>query len=236
MSARDPSRTISVIIRSKNEERWIRRCLAAVTQQDCEGLEIIVVDNGSSDRTVEIAREFQCKVLDIDDRCFSYGRALNLGIGEAGGEYVAILSAHCIPLNNRWLARLRMDFVDDSIGAVYGRQEPLPDSDVFDKRDLWTVFGLERKVQTKDFFFHNANSMIRRRLWETLPFDEELSGVEDRDWAKKVIERGYRIVYQPQASVYHFHGIHQAQDRARAERVVRVIELINRGKPGATED
>lgn len=222
---------ISVIIRSKNEERWIRRCLTAVSLQDYDGIEIIVVDNGSRDKTIDIAREFRCKVLSIGDREFSFGRALNMGIREASGEYVAVLSAHCVPLNNKWLARMVMDFTDDSIAAVYGRQEPLPDSDVFDKRDLWTVFGLEAKVQTKDFFFHNANSMIRRKLWESIPFDEELTGVEDRDWAKKVIERGYKIVYEPQASVYHFHGIHQAQDRPRCERVVRVIEFINNGKP-----
>jgi glycosyltransferase involved in cell wall biosynthesis len=222
---------ISVVIRSKNEEQWIRRCLTAVSLQDCDGLEIIVVDNGSQDNTLDIAREFRCKVLTIDDREFSFGRALNMGIREARGEYVAVLSAHCIPLNNRWLARMAMDFTEEGIAAVYGRQEPLPDSDVFDKRDLWTVFGLEAKVQTKDFFFHNANSMIRRKLWESIPFDEELTGVEDRDWAKKVIERGYKIVYEPQASVYHFHGIHQALDRARCERVVRVIEFIHNGKP-----
>lgn len=222
---------ISVIIRSKNEERWIRRCLTAVSLQDYDGIEIIVVDNGSRDSTVDIAREFNSKVLTIDDREFSFGRALNIGIREAQGEYVAVLSAHCIPLNNRWLTRMVMDFNDAGIAAVYGRQEPLPDSDVFDKRDLWTVFGLEAKVQTKDFFFHNANSMIRRSIWESIPFDEEINGVEDRDWAKKVIERGYKIVYEPQASVYHFHGIHQALDRARCERVVRVIEFIHNGKP-----
>jgi glycosyltransferase involved in cell wall biosynthesis len=225
---------ISVVIRCKNEERWIRRCLTAVSMQDCDGVDIVIVDNGSRDRTVDIAREFACHVLTIADRDFSYGRALNMGIAAARGDFVALLSAHCIPLNDKWLARMRMDFTDAAVAAVYGRQEPLPDSDAFDKRDLWTVFGLEMKVQTKDFFFHNANSMIRRALWEQVPFDEELTGVEDRDWAKKVIERGHKIVYEPKASVYHFHGIHQAQDRARAERVVRVIELINE-RTGASQ-
>lgn len=212
----------------------MRRCLTAVRLQDCDDLEIIVVDNCSRDWTVEVAREFGCTVIPIEDAEFSFGRALNRGIRAARGDYVAILSAHCIPLNNKWLARMVMDFFDGSVAAVYGRQEPLPDSDPFDKRDLWTVFGLEMKVQTKDHFFHNANSMIRRSVWEQVPFDEELTGVEDRDWAKKVIGLGYKVVYEPQASVYHFHGIHQAQDRSRAERVVRVIELINNSALGQT--
>ena len=224
---------ISVIIRSKNEERWMRRCLEAVTRQDCDGLEVVVVDNNSRDRTLEIAGDFGCKIVTIDDREFTYGRALNVGIRACAGDLVAILSAHCVPLTDKWLARMALDLADPDVAAVYGRQEPLPDSDAFDKRDLWTVFGLERKVQTRDFFFHNANSMLRRAVWESLPFDEQINGVEDRDWAKKVIERGLKIVYEPQASVYHFHGIHHAGDRARAERVVRVIEFINNSKPSA---
>jgi GT2 family glycosyltransferase len=74
--------------------------------------------------------------------------------------------------------------------------------------------------------FHNANSMIRRSVWMAVPFDEEISGVEDRDWARKVLARGYQIVYEPLASVYHHHGIHQGLDPDRAERVVRVIQMI----------
>jgi rhamnosyltransferase len=105
----------------------------------------------------------------------------------------------------------------------------LPDSNAFDKRDLWTTFGLERRIQRKDFFFHNANSMIQKRVWEEIPFDEEISGVEDRDWAKKVLGMGYAIIYEPSASVYHYHGIHQGRNVERAERVARVIDLISNG-------
>ena len=96
-----------------------------------------------------------------------------------------------------------------------------------DKRDLWTTFGIERRTQKKDFFFHNANSMIRRSIWEELPFDEEISGVEDREWARQVISRGYQVVYEPAGSVHHFHGIHHGRNLERSTRVPKVIELIN---------
>jgi glycosyltransferase involved in cell wall biosynthesis len=220
---------ISVVIRTKNEERWLRQCLSAVSHQVDRPLEVIVVDNASRDRTVGIAEEFGCRVLFIDDSEFSFGRALNIGIGMAKGEFIAILSGHCIPLNEKWLACLSAAFVNERIAGVYGRQEPLPDSNAFDKRDLWTTFGLERRIQNKDFFFHNANSMIRRRVWNEIPFNETISGVEDRDWAKKVIRKGYSIMYEPSASVYHYHGIHQGRNVERAERVARVIDLINNG-------
>ncbi len=217
---------ISVVIRAKNEAPWIRRCLTALSHQDAHPVEVIVMDNASTDETVRIAESFGAHLLHISDEGFSFGRALNLGIADSTGEFVVSLSAHCIPLSNRWLDCLVMNFADPKVAAVYGRQEPLPDSDDFDKRDLWTTFGVERRVQRRDYFFHNANSMIHRQIWERLPFDEGLSGVEDRDWAKKVLALGYEIVYEPLASVAHHHGIHQGRNVERCQRVVKVIEFI----------
>lgn len=224
---------ISVVIRTKNEEQWIGRCLDAVFQQEGLEFEVIVVDNESVDDTVRIAKQFDCRLLTISEQEFSYGRSLNLGISAARQNLIAILSGHCIPAHDRWLWRLALAFAKPEVAGVYGRQEPLPDTSDLDKRDLWTAFGLERRVQTQDYFFHNANSMIRHEIWERVPFNEDLSGVEDREWAKRVLELGYKIVYEPAASVYHFHGINHGQDERRAARVVRVIELLKNGRvPG----
>jgi glycosyltransferase involved in cell wall biosynthesis len=226
---------ISVVIRTKNEERWIGACLTALRHQDYPEVEIIVVDNESSDQTVRLVKQFGCRLLTISDREFSHGRSINLGISAASGELIAILSAHCIPVHDKWLRRLALAFTSPRVAGAYGRQEPLPDTNDFDKRDLWNVFGLERRVQTQDYFFHNANSMLRREIWALVPFDEELAGVEDRDWAKRVLELGYTVVYEPAASVYHHHGINHGKDAVRAARVVRVIELIKNGRIPAGE-
>ncbi|MEO5356723.1 MAG: glycosyltransferase [Nitrospirae bacterium YQR-1] len=215
----------SVIVRTYNEGQWIRRCLVALQNQDCEDFEIIVVDSGSTDNTIEIVNQFDVKLLRVEGRYFP-GKSLNAGISNSSGRYAAILSAHCIPLNDKWLQRMLVCFAEPNIACVYGMQEPLPDSDPFDKRDLWTVFGKEKKIQKKDYFFHNANSMIKRDIWENLRFDETLPSLEDQAWAKQVINQGYYIMYEPNASVYHFHGIHQGRDEKRADRVVKVIELL----------
>lgn len=223
---------ISLVVRTKNEARWIGRCLTGIAAQSWDDFEILVVDNDSTDATRTIARRFGARVLSISDRDFQYGRALNIGIDAARGDLVGIISGHCIPVHDSWLSTMAAHFVDPEVAGVYGRQVPLPDSDPFDKRDLWTTFGVERRVQRTDFFFHNANSMVRRTAWEELPFDSDINGVEDRDWAKKVLALGYRIVYEPLASVHHHHGIHQGRDERRAARVVRVIEMINgTGRP-----
>lgn len=219
---------VSVIIRTKNEDRWIGSCLDAVFKQDYPDLEVVIVDNDSTDRTLEIVSSYDCRVIRISDNEFNHPRALNQGIAASSGQLLACLSGHCIPVNEQWLLRLSAAFESEKVAAVYGRQEPLPDSSPFDKRDLWTTFGLDRRTQVRDFFFHNANSMIRRGIWEQLPFCEGIFGVEDRDWAKKVLGMNFVIIYEPTASVYHYHGIHHDQNSERAARVVSVIELIQK--------
>lgn len=222
-----PPLDMSVVIRSKNEGFWLRRCLSALVNQQAPPREIVVVDNESSDDTRAIASSFGCRLMTIRDGEFSFGRALNRGIAAARGAWVVSLSAHCIPLHDWWLAAFSRECTTPFVAAVYGKQEPLPETSDLDKRDLWITFGEERRVQQgQDYFFHNANSLIRRATWESVPFDEDLNGVEDRDWAKKVLAEGYQIVYTPLASVHHYHGIHQGRNEARARRVVKVIELI----------
>ena len=222
---------VSVIIRTKNEDEWIGRVLTAVTHQDYLDKELIVVDTGSTDNTLAEIEKFDVRLIHYEGDYFP-GKALNLGTQNATGEYIAYLSAHCIPVNDKWIERLLVNFHDESVAGVYGRQEPLPDSTDVDKRDLWTVFGKERKVQAEDFFFHNANSMVRRAVWENYHFSEDLPSLEDQEWARKIISIGQTIVYEPNASVHHYHGIHQNLDPKRANRVVEVIELLKQsGKP-----
>jgi len=218
---------ISVVIRTKNEEAWIGRCLFAITAQNYPDFEIILVDNESTDSTLDIVSQYDCKLVKISDDDFTFGRSLNWGVEAAQGEYVAIISGHCIPVDDRWLLSLRAAFDKEEVAGVYGRQLPLPDTRADDKRDLWTTFGIERRTQKKDFFFHNANSMVRRSIWEEVPFDEEINGVEDREWARQVISRGYQVIYEPAGSVHHFHGIHHGRNLERSTRVAKVIELIN---------
>jgi hypothetical protein len=95
-----------------------------------------------------------------------------------------------------------------------------------DKRDLLNTFGLDRRVQIKDSFFHNANSLIRRSVWERFPFDGKASNIEDRLWARRVLNAGFSLIYEPMSQVYHHHGIHQNGRKERCQGVTRILESI----------
>lgn len=217
---------ISIIIRTKNEERWITQCLRAVSEQNYKNFEVILVDNESDDLTIVKAKQFNLAKI-ITCRDYLPGKALNMGIRAAKGKFIVCLSGHCIPVNSRWLENLLKNFTAANIAGVYGRQEAMSFTSNSDKRDLAIIFGLDRKVQRKDSFFHNANSMILKSAWNKINFDETVTNIEDRVWAQRILCMGYKIIYEPKASVYHYHGIHQTGDVGRCANVLRIMETMH---------
>ncbi len=233
--AKNPANNmISIIVRTKNEERWIGSCLEAIGRQTRKDVEIILVDNLSTDKTVEKACQNGVKLVTI--REFKPGAAINRGIEASSGEIVVCLSGHCIPVDENWLDNLVSELDDETIGGIYGRQEPLAFTPDLDKRDLLITFGLDRREQVKDSFFHNANSAFRRSLWEQFSFDEEVTNIEDRLWAHTIQKAGYKIVYEPSASVYHYHGIHQSGDQARCGNIINIIDNMNQEEIRSTDN
>ena len=227
---------VSIIIRTKNEERWITPCFEALYGQDYKDFEIIVVDNQSTDKTIEKIRQFPVeKIVNITD--YLPGRALNLGVEHSVGGYLVFLSAHCVPIGRTWLGTLVSALEEDAeYAGVYGRQEPMSFSSPADKRDLMLVFGLDRKIQRKDSFFHNANSIIRKKCWDEVPFNDQITNIEDRIWGQEMLNRGYKLLYEPEASVYHYHGIHQNGNPERLKNVVKIIESQSENYPSGQLD
>ncbi|MEK9135213.1 MAG: glycosyltransferase family 2 protein [Patescibacteria group bacterium] len=225
----------SIIIRTKNEEKLLGQCLTAVFNQNFKDFEVIIVDSGSTDKTLEIAGQFPVKIVKYNhgQDTFKPGKALNLGIQNSSGKYIVMLSAHCIPENNQWLEELLEDMGPEEVAGVYGNQKSTADTDNIDKLDLLLFFGPEKRIQKKGsfFYFHNANSVIRRSVWEEVQFDETIRHYEKIPWARKVINKGYVLTYTPKAAVSHWHGIHQhTMDAQRAqERAGRIVGILENG-------
>lgn len=198
----------SVIIRAKNEGKFIGETLDAIQAQRFTDYEVILVDSGSTDDTVEVGRGHGVRVVHIDPREFTYGRALNFGISSSRGQILVSLSAHATPESDEWLGSLVSGFRYRSVAGVYGRHIPRRNASLFELLGmrLSGVTSREFRIQSGSARFSNTNGAFRRELWEMAPFDEGLPGAEDIEWARRMQRLGYSIVYEPHAAVYHSHG------------------------------
>lgn len=159
----------SLIIRTKNEERWISACLKSVFAQNEKDFEVIIVDNESTDSTLFKVEQFPVEKI-VHCREYIPGKSLNLGIAKAEGEFIVCLSGHCIPTNESWLKNLLKNFKDPKVAGVYGRQEPLSFTSPADKRDLMLVFGPERRIQKKRQLFPQCQFNDQKISPGSIPF------------------------------------------------------------------
>jgi len=194
----------SIIIRSYNEERHIGRLLEGIGHQILHA-EVILVDSGSTDATVAIASRYPVRIISIDKEDFSFGHSLNVGCKAASGPYLVFASAHVYPVYKDWLECLLKPFEDDRIALVYGKQRGNEVTSFSEHQVFARWFPDEPTRNQEHPFCNNANAAIRRSLWERFPFDETLTGLEDLAWAKVVMREGYRLAYEPNASIIHVH-------------------------------
>lgn len=209
----------SIIIRAFNEERWLPDVMSAIQRQRYRDFEVLLVDSGSLDRTREIAAAGGARIVRLRKEDFTYGYALNLGIREARGRFMAIVSAHAIPADERWLESLIEPLRSADTAVVFGGQRGHAVSKFSEARDFERVFpGAPQWMDDEHVFVNNANAAVRRDLWEQHPFDEGLPGLEDAQWAMHWLARGKAVRYEPAACVYHVHTESWPQVRERYYR------------------
>ncbi len=199
---------VSILIRTKNEGKYLGKTLDVLSSQTFTNIEIIIVDSGSTDNTLEIAEKFETKIFTIKPEDFTWGYALNYGMQKSLGQYVICLSAHALPIDNTWIETLISNFQDDAVAAVASNMLPLPDCNPFDKRGLLKKYNIPKQSlkEGPPYIFSNSCSAIRKSVWEKIPFDANLLAVEEEDWARKVRKICYKIIYEPEAKVLHSHN------------------------------
>ncbi len=218
---------ISFVIRCYNEEQHIGRLLTGIMKQDIkDDKEIILVDSGSTDATLSIASRYDVKVVHIPPEEFSFGRALNRGCEAATGELVVIVSSHCYPRYNDWLSKMIGSFKDKKVALVYGKQRG-DENTKYTEHQIFAKWFPEESDPNQDHpFCNNANAVIRRAIWEKMPYDENLTGLEDLDWAKRAMKEGYKIAYSADAVIIHVHEESYWNIRMRYRREAVALKHI----------
>ena len=222
--------TVGVVIRTLNESELIGTLLTTLRhQQGAFELDVLVVDSGSTDPTLEIARSHGARVLEIPPGEFDYSSALNAGLADVRGELALVLSAHAIPVEADWLQRMTEPFDDPRVAGVACRQVPWPDAqwqEVHRLRHQFPETSRTYEHDAADVTFSNAASAIRLAVWREEPFT--LPAAEDVEWAQRLIRNGRAIVYTAAATVRHSH---QEGPRAQALRMIDLHRVLDDGRP-----
>jgi glycosyltransferase involved in cell wall biosynthesis len=218
---------VSIIVRTYNEAKHLPALLEAISMQVVpHALETIVVDSGSDDGTLNIARNHECRVVHIAKNDFTFGKSLNMGCEAAGGEVLVFVSGHCVPINESWLAHLLAVLSAEGVAYVYGRQVGGPDSKFSECQLFRKHYPAGPSGPTDGYYCNNANAAIRRVDWERWRFDEQLTGLEDLALAKRLWVSGAKIGYAADAAVSHHHDENWRMVKRRFEREAIALQSI----------
>ena len=208
---------ISIVIRTYNEGKHIGQLLESIEKQSYRNYELIIVDSGSNDKTLEIIKKYNVNLVLIKKEEFNYSYASNVGVKNSTGDIVCFLSGHSIPVNNNYLETINTIFQNSTIGAMYGDEIALSDGSITEKvynflgyvKNKIKGFGKKVFLETKIHpgIFSCNNAAARRNLLEKHPFKIELGkGGEDVEVAYRILQDGYFIAKVPKLLVRHSHG------------------------------
>ncbi|NTW13630.1 MAG: glycosyltransferase [Candidatus Moranbacteria bacterium] len=223
LSRKDRSKPlVSVVIRTKNEEKYLRMVLDAYARQTFKDFEVLIVDDHSVDGTCGIAESRGCRVAEIPEGKFSHPFSCNFGAGKSIGRYIVFTNGHSIPVSNTFLDDGLRNFEDDNVAGVFALPIAHADGTIADKLIYniagYTVGAIRYRIGglahlligPENGILGTTNAMIRKDLWTKYPFDENINGGwggEDADWAWHFVSMGYRIVHDPKFRVRHSHHL-----------------------------
>lgn len=213
--------SISVIIPVKNEGQKIQACIDGILNQTIKVKEIIVIDSGSTDKTIEILKDYPIvKLIEIPPAEFNHGATRNLGIHHALGEFILCTVGDARAYDEFWIEGLVKYFDTEKVAGVCGFQavphemdkNPIewfrPQSEPSIRRHQFSTpqdfYKLSPEKRKQACGWDNVTAMYRKSVMIEIPFRKTVYG-EDPQWALDALLSGYELVYNPGARVYHYH-------------------------------
>lgn len=231
----DGGASVTVAIPVRDGGELLARTFAALARQTVAH-ELLVCDSGSTDGSLEVARDHGARVLRLPASQFSHGGTRNLLMREAEGTHVAFLTQDAEPADERWLEHMLAGFeLAANVGIVYGPYRPRPWASVPVRIELERWFGSlapdgrptierldadERSLPDvaligRRGFFTDANACVAHPAWERVPF-RDVPYAEDRALAIDMLRAGYAKAYVPRAAVIHSHNYTSSQQLRRS--------------------
>jgi glycosyltransferase involved in cell wall biosynthesis len=218
---------VSVVIPTKNAGQDFYHVLEGIRKQKgIQDIELVIVDSGSKDDTLNLSKRYGAKILSIDPSEFSHGRTRNYGAQSATGDYLVFLSQDAIPAGNTcFFDMIRGMNNDRDIAAVSARQVPRSDADLFACWQIWnhyekflrykedTVISVDRKTfdslipsdKRRVAQLDNIFSCIRRDVFNKFRFND-LKYAEDLDLGLRLIKKGFKIGFLSSVGAIHSHN------------------------------
>ncbi len=230
MNELQESPDISIIMLAKNGARYIDQVLSRVFGQKTEkSFEVIVIDSGSIDSTLDIVGKYEVRLERIKPAEFGHGRTRNLGARMARGKVLVFLNQDAIPANEYWLENLTLRFQEvDRIAGIYSKHVPHPDCNPLRKREklndpthsptsthvkfienFQEYQNMDPGEKRKLISFESISCAIDKKVWTKYPF-KDMEFAEDLEWSKRVMEAGYAIIFEPKSVVEHSHNFYRS--------------------------
>lgn len=215
-------RDVTIVVPTFNGEEFLDDLIKAVLSQKTQkNFELLIIDSGSNDRTLEIIAEYpKIRLHQIPNKEFGHGRTRNLAVEMADSEFVVFLTQDATPSHDQWLDYLLEPFtINEKVGCVVGKQIPRAHCFVTLKREIVQVFksfgddgsiSLQRKddlttqLGITNNFLSDVNSAVRKSIATKIPF-QDVNYAEDQVLGIDMLEQGYIKAYSPLGSVYHSH-------------------------------
>lgn len=203
---------VSIVLLTLNAGKNFKRVLSGIFSQSFKSFEVIIIDSSSTDNTLKIAKQYPVKIVKIKAEEFGHGKTRNYGATLAKGKYVVYLTHDAIPKNKKWLINLIKNFSDRNVVGIYGKQIPYKNTNILEvfsylkdypnKKGVWFNSNFNQDT----VIFSDVNSAIRRNILKKEGFAKEIIVSEDYEWAYRMLNKGYKIVYEPTAGVIHSHN------------------------------